>query len=60
MRKTSDLTVEDASMHHANMMRDIIAGIEEDLQQEQSQTDTPTVVPALVDHVANTAQNTQK
>ena len=35
LRETSDLTVEDAGMHHANMVRNVVAGIQEALQQEQ-------------------------
>ena len=60
LRYASDLTVEDDGMHNANMVRDIVAGLHEALQQEKSQMETPEVVPAPVDHVDNTVQNTQQ
>ena len=53
-----DLTVEDAGMHNSNMVRDVVAGLHEALQQDRLQTETPTIVQALVDHVANAVQNT--
>ena len=31
--ETSNLTVEDAGMHHANMVRHVVAGLQKDLQQ---------------------------
>ena len=34
------------------MVRDVFEGIQEALQQDQSQTETPEVVQAPVDHVA--------
>ena len=40
-------------MYHTNMVRDVVAGIHEDLQQEQTQMETLTSVQAPVDHVAN-------
>ena len=60
MRETSDLTVEDAGMHHTNMVRDVVAGIHEALQQEKFHTETLVVVQAHVDNVSNAVQNTQK
>ena len=47
-------------MHHANIVRDAVAGLQESLQQDQVQTETPTVVQAPVDHVVNTVQNNQQ
>ena len=47
-------------MHHANMVRNIIAGLQEYFQQDQSQKKNPMVVQAHVDHVENAMQNTQK
>ena len=47
-------------MHHADMVCDVVAGIQEALQQEKVQTDTPTVVLTPVDHGDNAVQNTQK
>ena len=60
LRETSNLTVEDAGMHHANMVHDFIAGILEVLQEEQTQTETPKIVQAPVDHVANAVQSTKQ
>ena len=47
-------------MHHADMVCDVVAGIQEALQQEKVQTDTLTVVLTPVDHGDNAVQNTQK
>ena len=60
LRETSNLTVEYVGMHHANMVRNVVAGLQEALQQEQTQTETPTSVQVPVDHVANAVQSTQK
>ena len=60
LRETSDLIVEDAGMQHANMVKNVVAGIQEALQQEQAQTETQAVMPAPVDHVANVVQNAQQ
>ena len=54
----SDLTIEDSSMNHVNMVRDEVVRLQEALQQEQAQTETLTFVPARVDHMANVVQNT--
>ena len=56
----SDLTVEETGMHHAIMVRNVVSGLHEALQQEQVKTETLAVVQAPVDHVANAVQNTQK
>ena len=60
LRETIDLTVQDAGMHHANMVRDVVAGLQEVLQKE------PVPVEALVAmqelqmvHVANVIQYNQ-
>ena len=47
-------------MHRANMVRDVVAGLQEALQQDQVQTETLTVVQGPVDHVANAVQNIQQ
>ena len=60
MRETSNITVEDAGIHHSNMVRDLIAELQESLQQEKTQTKTLTSVQAPVDHVANAVQSNQK
>ena len=44
LKETSNLIVEDAGIHRANMVRDVVSGIQEALQQDQFQTDTPTVM----------------
>ena len=44
LRKTSGITIEDAGMHHANMLRNVVTGLQEVLQQEQAPTDIPTII----------------
>ena len=53
LREISELAVEDAGMYHANMVCNVVTGIQEALQQEQAQTDTPEIVPDLVDFAAS-------
>ena len=60
LQKSLNLTVEDASMHHTNMVRNVVAGIQEVLKQEQSQTENRMVIAEPVDHVANVVQSTQQ
>ena len=60
LRVMSGLTFEDAGMHHENMVRNFVTGLQDALEQDQVQTETQTVVLAPVDHVTNTAQNTQQ
>ena len=57
LQETSKLTFEDSSMHHANMVHDVVAGLQEALEQDQVETETTTVVQTPVDHVANAVQN---
>ena len=40
LRETSKLTVEDTGMNHANMVRDVVAGLQEALRQEKVHTKT--------------------
>ena len=47
-------------MHHANMVRNFVEGIQEALKKKQVQTETPTVVQALAYHVANAVQKNQQ
>ena len=47
-------------MHHTLMVRNVFAGLKRASQQEQSPTETPTVVQAPVDHVENMVQNNQQ
>ena len=44
LREKSNLTMEDASMHHAKMVRDLVAVLQEVLQQEQVLTENTTVI----------------
>ena len=52
--------MEVAGMHQKNMARNVIAGLQKVLQQEQVLTENPTVIELPVNHVANAVQNTQK
>ena len=47
-------------MNHSKMVHDIVPGLQKPLQQYQFHTETPMVVQAPVDHVANAVQNTQQ
>ena len=47
-------------MHHANMVRDVVEGFQEVLQQEQVLTENTTSIKAPADHVVNDVQNTQQ
>ena len=47
-------------MHHAKIVRDVVAWLQKALQQDQIQTETPTLVQAPVDHVTNAVRNTQQ
>ena len=40
-------------MHHTNMVRDVVAGLQEVLQQEQVPTDNTEIIEAPVNHMAN-------
>ena len=60
LRETSNLTVEDAGMHHAKIVRDVVAWLQKALQQDQAQMETPAVVQEPVAYVANAVQNTHK
>ena len=60
LRNTTDLTVQDTGMHHANMVRNMVAELQKALQQEQSPTENATTIPERVDHVPNAVQSTQK
>ena len=45
--------MQDAGMHHANIVHYLMAGLKEVLQQEQSLIDTPVTVYEAHKHVAN-------
>ena len=46
-------------MHHVNMIRDVVAGMQEFLQQEQYPDNTPENISGPNKHVANKVQITQ-
>ena len=58
--RTTDLTVKDAGMHHANMVCNVVTRMQKVLQQEQSLIETPPVVSEPSKHVGNAVQNTQQ
>ena len=43
-------------MHHANMVRNLVAGLQNVLHQEQVPTENPTIILQPVDHVAKPMQ----
>ena len=47
-------------MHHSNIVRDVVPGLREVLQQEQVPTDNTKVIEAPVNHVAKAVQKTQQ
>ena len=53
LQEASDITVDYAGMHHANIVRDVVTGLQSDLHQEQVLTDNTAVIEEPVDHVAN-------
>ena len=60
LRETSDLAIEESGMHHANIVLNVVTGLQKVLQQEQAPTDNPTIIPEPVDHVVNKVQSTQQ
>ena len=60
LRETLDITVEDAVIHNGNMVRNVVTGLQEVLQQEQVPTETPTFIEEPFNHVANAVQNTHQ
>ena len=52
--------MEKASIHNTNMVRNVVAGLQEALQQKQSPTDNGTTILKPIDHVENSVQNTQQ
>ena len=47
-------------MHHTGMVREVVAGLQELLQQEKSPTETPNNISEPNKHVANALQSTQQ
>ena len=60
LRETYDLTIEDAGMHQANTVRNVIVRLQEVLYQEQSPTENATTVLEPVDNMANAVKMTHK
>ena len=60
IQKTMDLIVEDAGMHHTNMVRGVVAGLQKILKQEKYHTENVTIIPVPINHVANAVQSNQK
>ena len=51
--------MQDARIRHANMVRDVVAGLREVLQQEQSPIKTPASVHEPQEHVEKSVHITQ-
>ena len=47
-------------MHHANMVCDVVAGLQEVLQKDQAPIDTPATVTEPHKHVAKAVQSMQQ
>ena len=47
-------------MHHANMVQNVVAGLQEALQYEQAPTENATTVPEPIDYVADAVQITHQ
>ena len=60
LRETSDLTIEDANMHHSKIVCDVVSGIQKSLHQQQVHKETPTVMQEPLDRVTNKVHNTQQ
>ena len=60
LRETSDLTVEDSGMQHANTVRSVVAGLQEALRQEKPPTDNVKNILEPIDHVVNKVKITQQ
>ena len=57
LRETAYLAMQDAGMHHANMVRDVVAVLQEVLQKEQYLTKTPMNAHEPHKHVVNALQD---
>ena len=44
LRETTDITVQDAGMHHVNMVRGVVTGLQEALKQESAPVEAPVVM----------------
>ena len=59
LQETTDLTVQNFGMHHATMVRNVVARLQEVLHQDQSPIDTPANLSEPHKHVANVVQSIQ-
>ena len=58
LRETKDITVQYVGIHPSNMVQDVVSGMQEVLQQDQSTTNNPPVISETNYHVANVVQIT--
>ena len=60
LQETTNITVQNAVMHHANMVHNVVAVLQEFSKQEQSLTKTPETISEPNDHVVNAVHITQQ
>ena len=60
LRESIDLTVQDALMHHTNMVRGVVTVLQELLQKYQAPIETPVTVSKPHKHVENVVQITKQ
>ena len=58
--ETTDLTVKNAGIHHANMVRDVVVGLQEILQKGQAPIDILLTILEPQEHVTNSEQTIQQ
>ena len=58
--ETTELTIQDAGVNHANVVPDVVTGLQEVLQQDQHPTKIPKTILEPNNHVANTVQSTHQ
>ena len=59
LRNTTNVILQDVVIHHVNMVRNAISGMQEFLQQYQYPTNTLPVISEPNEHIHNAVQNTQ-
>ena len=60
LRMTTDLTIQDAGMHHTNIMCDVVEGLQEVLQEKQAPIKNSVTMHEKKEHVTNKVQDTQQ
>ena len=60
LQETTEIIVQDAGMHHSNMVDGVVSVLQEVLQQEQAPTKTPETIAEPSEHVANAVKTTQQ